>query len=103
MPAVSYPGREELMRTCTPWLIVAAVLCLGGIAAAQETAAPAWLHVQITGDGSENVNVNLPLSVAEPMLALAPERILPDGRLDLAGWDLPVNVSAMRDGWRASW
>ena len=82
-------------------LVVAAVVCLGVTAAAQEAAAQAWLHVQITGDGAENVNVNLPLSVAEPLLALAPDRILPDGQLDLAKQGLPVSVSAMRDTWRA--
>lgn len=82
-------------------LVVAGMLCLGGTVAAQETAAQAWLHVQMTGDGSENVNLNLPLSVAEPLLALAPDRILPDGQLDLAEQGLPVKVSAMRDTWRA--
>jgi hypothetical protein len=93
------------MPTRSSWLvlIMAGVLCLGGTAAAQEAAAPAWLHVQITGadDGSENVNVNVPLSVAEPLLALAPRRILSDGQLNLAERNLPVNVSAMRDAWRA--
>jgi len=59
--------------------------------------------VQVTAeeDGSENVRVNVPLSAAEPMLALVPHRILSDGQLSLAGRDVPLNVGAMRDLWRA--
>ena len=99
------------MSTRASWsvLIVAGLLFLGGAAAAQNAAAAQdaapqpWLHVQITGedDGAENVSVNVPLSVAEPMLALVPHRILSDGQLSLAGRDLPINVAAMRDLWRA--
>ncbi|MDE2906954.1 MAG: hypothetical protein OXQ28_12830 [Acidobacteriota bacterium] len=73
------------------------------VAFAQDDAAPPWLHVQITAqeDGEENVSVNVPLSAAEPMLALVPHRILSDGQLSLAGRDVPLNVGAMRDLWRA--
>ena len=42
----------------------------------------------------------LPLSAAEPLLALVPHRILSDGQLSLAGREVPVNVGAMRDLWR---
>ena len=35
------------------------------------------------------------------MLALVPHRILSDGQLSLAGRDVPINVAAMRDLWRA--
>ncbi len=93
------------MSTRASWsvLIVTGLLFLGGAAAAQDAAPQPWLHVQITGedDGAENVSVNVPLSVAEPMLALVPHRILSDGQLSLAGRDLPINVAAMRDLWRA--
>ena len=93
------------MTTRASWsvLIVAGLVCFGGTAAAQDAGPQPWLHVQITGDdnGAENVNVNVPLSVAEPILALVPHRILSDGQLSLAGRDLPINVSAMRDLWRA--
>ena len=51
-------------------------------------------------DGAENVAVNVPLSAAEPLLALVPHRILSDGQLSLAGREVPVNVGAMRDLWR---
>ena len=71
--------------------------------AAQDTGPQPWLHVQVTGedDGAENVAVNVPLSAAEPLLALVPHRILSDGQLSLAGRELPINVGAMRDLWRA--
>ncbi len=72
------------------------------VVAAQDTEPQPWLHVQVTGedDGAENVALNLPLSAAEPLLALVPHRILSDGQLSLAGREVPVNVGAMRDLWR---
>ena len=80
-------------------LLVSAV----GVVAAQDTGPQPWLHVQVTGedDGAENVAVNVPLSAAEPLFALVPHRILPDGQLSLAGREVPVNVGALRDLWRA--
>lgn len=73
------------------------------VVAAQGTGSQPWLHVQVTGqdDGAENVAVNVPLSAAEPLLALVPHRILSDGQLSLAGREVPVNVGAVRDLWRA--
>ena len=84
-------------------LILAGLLFLGSAASAQEAGPQPWLHVQITAaeDDAENVSVNLPLSAAEPMLALVPHRILSDGQLSLAGREVPINVGAMRDLWRA--
>ena len=72
------------------------------VVAAQDASPQPWLHVQVTGedDGAENVAVNVPLSAAEPLFALVPHRILPDGQLSLAGREVPVNVGAMRDLWR---
>ena len=94
------------MSTRALWsvLVVAGLSVFGmSVAFAQDDAAPPWLHVQITAqeDGAENVSVNVPLSAAEPMLALVPHRILSDGQLSLAGRDVPLNVGAMRDLWRA--
>ena len=94
------------MSTRATWsvlVVVAGLLFIGGAVAAQDAAPQAWLHVQITGEdeGAENVSVNVPLSAAEPMLALVPHRILSDGQLSLAGRDVPINVAAMRDLWRA--
>jgi hypothetical protein len=94
------------MSTRATWsvlVVVAGLLFIGGAVAAQDAAPQAWLHVQITGedDGAQSVSVNVPLSAAEPMFALVPHRILPDGQLSLAGRDVPINVAAMRDLWRA--
>ena len=73
------------------------------VVAAQDAGRQPWLHVQVTGqdDGAENIAVNVPLSAAEPLFALVPHRILSDGRLSLAGREVPVNVGALRDLWRA--
>ena len=94
------------MSTRALWstFVLVGLLAFGiSVAAAQDDAPQPWLHVQITAqeDGEENVSVNVPLSAAEPMLALVPHRILSDGQLSLAGRDVPVNVGAMRDLWRA--
>lgn len=91
-------------RALVPAFLVAGLLVFTvGAVAAQDTGPQPWLHVQVTGedDGAENVAVNVPLSAAEPLLALVPHRILSDGQLSLAGRDVPVNVGAMRDLWRA--
>ena len=85
-------------------LLVAGLLGFAAsVVAAQDAGRQPWLHVQVTGqdDGAENVAVNVPLSAAEPLFALVPHRILSDGRLSLAGREVPVNVGALRDLWRA--
>ena len=50
-------------------------------------------------DGEEdfNFNLNVPLSTVEPLLNLVPHRILADGRLAVAGHDMPIDISAMRN------
>ena len=45
--------------------------------------------------------INLPLSAVEPLVNLVPRRVLSDGQLALAGLEVPINISAMRDLWRA--
>lgn len=56
------------------------------------------------GEGDEqedfNLNINVPLSAAGPLLSLVPQRILADGRLALAGHDMPIDIRAMRNLWR---
>ncbi len=93
------------MSTRASWsvLVVAGLLFVGGTAVAQDAAPQPWLHVHVTGedDGAGNVSINVPLSAAEPMIALVPHRILSNGQLSLAGRDVPINVPAMRDLWRA--
>ena len=84
------------------FLVAGLLVVAASVVAAQDTGPQPWLHVQVTGenDGAENVAVNVPLSAAEPLLALVPHRILSDGQLSLAGREVPVNVGAMRDLWR---
>ena len=50
--------------------------------------------------GDFNVNINVPLSAVEPLLGLVPHRILSDGRLTLAGRDMPIDMGAVRGLWR---
>ena len=90
-------------RALWPAFLVVGLLTFAVSVAAQDAGPQPWLHVQVTGenDGAENVAVNLPLAAAEPLLALVPHRILSDGQLSLGGRDVPVNVGAMRDLWRA--
>ena len=91
-------------RALVPAFLVAGLLVFAAsVVAAQDTGPQPWLHVQVTGedDGAEHVAVNVPLSAAEPLLALVPHRILSDGQLSLAGREVPINVGAMRDLWRA--
>jgi hypothetical protein len=90
-------------RAFWPAFVVAGLLGLAASVAAQDAGPTPWLHVEVTGEdeGAENVAVNVPLSAAEPLLALVPHRILSDGQLNLGGRDVPVNVGAMRDLWRA--
>ena len=50
--------------------------------------------------GDFNVNINVPLSAVEPLLGLVPHRILSDGRLTVAGRDMPIDMGAVRGLWR---
>ena len=50
--------------------------------------------------GDLNVNINVPLSAVEPLLGLVPHRILSDGRLTVAGRDMPIDMGAVRGLWR---
>lgn len=54
------------------------------------------------GDEEEdfNLNINVPLSAAGPLLSLVPQRILADGRLAVAGRGMPIDIGAMRNLWR---
>lgn len=51
------------------------------------------------GDGPFDVNINVPLSAAEPLFSLVTRHILSDGQLAVAGHDVPI--STLRDLWRA--
>lgn len=85
------------------WSVLAVAGPFAVAATAQDAGPRPWLHVRVTGDGdgSENVRVNVPLSAAEALLGLVPHRISSDGRLRLAGREMPINVAAVRDLWQA--
>ena len=58
-------------------------------------------HGDDDGEGGDfNVNINVPLSAVEPLLGLVPHRILSDGRLTVAGRDMPIDMGAVRGLWR---
>ena len=52
-------------------------------------------------EGDFNLDINVPLSAVEPLLSLVPHRILADGRLAVAGHDMPIDIGAVRNLWRA--
>ena len=80
--------------------MVALVASLGMTAVpigAQDAPQP-WLHIQITGgDDTERVSVNVPLSAAEALLAMAPPEVIAQGQEGLA--DRGISVSALREMW----
>lgn len=77
--------------------LVASAETIGGPVTQQET--EPWIHVAVTGDGSSNLNLNLPLAAVTAMLALAPETLVENGQLQLgASTELPV--ADIRHLWR---
>jgi hypothetical protein len=98
----------DRMRTRRIWstaLLAAMVACIGsvaasGIAAAQQDQGPEpWIHLAITGDSGQNVNLNLPLAAIEAAIALAPDSIVSEGQLQL-GSQHEVPVAAIRGVWQ---
>ena len=68
-----------------------------GVAAQQET--EPWVHVAMSGDSGETLNLNLPLAAIEAAIALAPEAIVRDGQVQLGGAaELPI--AAIRGMWQ---
>ena len=86
-------------NTCTRWMVALvaglALLTMGLLA--QET--QVWLHVQVEGEGAENPDVDLPLSVVEVALAMAPSSIISEGQLRVAR-ERGVTVSTLRQMWQ---
>jgi len=68
-------------------------------AAAQQAVNTPWVHVSVVeeGDKATTVKVNLPLSVVEVALAVAPDKIAKNGRLKLSSKD--VSIADLRKLW----
>ncbi|HAK55875.1 MAG: hypothetical protein QF463_14725 [Vicinamibacterales bacterium] len=88
------------------WIValVLGVTALGAGVWAQTsgTSATPWLHVRVMedGDDSANVNVNLPLTAVEAVVAMMPERVMDRGRIRLSR-DQELSVSDLRSVWEA--
>ncbi len=69
---------------------------------ASESSARPWLHVRVSerGDAASSVNVNLPLSAVEAVVALLPDRLMSHGRMRLHR-DHELSVSDLRTLWGA--
>ena len=69
---------------------------------ASESGARPWLHVRVSerGDAESSVNVNLPLSAVEAVVALLPDRLMSRGRMRLHR-DHELSVSELRTLWNA--
>ena len=69
---------------------------------ASESGARPWLHVRVSerGDAAASVNVNLPLSAVEAVVALLPDRVMSRGRMRLHR-DHELSVSDLRTLWDA--
>ena len=69
---------------------------------ASESGARPWLHVRVSerGDAAASVNVNLPMSAVEAVVALLPDRIMSRGRMRLHR-DHELSASDLRTLWDA--
>ena len=68
---------------------------------AQSSTTP-WLHVRVMeeGEDSANVNLNIPLTAVEAVLAMMPERAMDRGRIRMSR-DFELSVSDLRSVWEA--
>ena len=96
------------MRRRAGMLALALAVVMTGAGAwaqpASDLSATPWLHVRVSvserGDDSASVNVNLPLSAVEAVVALLPDRVMSRGRMRLHR-DHELSVSDLRTLWDA--
>ena len=72
--------------------------------AASESGARPWLHVRVSerGDAASSVNINLPLSAVEAVVALLPDWVMSRGRMRMRlHRDHELSVSDLRTLWGA--
>ena len=78
--------------------VAAAALIMAGPVRAQ-VAAP-WIHIQVEEpQNASKVNVNLPLSVVQVALELAPEKVISEGKFQIPDNDHELSVADMRRVW----
>jgi hypothetical protein len=89
-----------MKRSALVLVMVGAVAFLVGGPLQAETSSP-WIHVQVdeAGDDSSKVRVNLPLSVVQAALRLAPDKIMSDGHFHLRDHGHDLSVEDMRRVW----
>jgi hypothetical protein len=87
-----------IARTRFP-VVLALASCLAGPAVAQAGRDDPWIHISVheRQAGGSSVEINVPLSVAEPALALAPDSALAKGRVRLDAGD--VSLAKIRRLW----
>ena len=93
------------MRVRSLWPTAQLVAMMTLVASAAAIPRPAvqqepepWVHVEISRESGENVNINLPLAAITAIIALAPDTVVQDGQLQL-GHTHEVPVAALRDMW----
>jgi hypothetical protein len=80
--------------------VAAGLLLAAGVPAGAQTK-NAWLHVRVEEPRNESkVSVNLPLSVVEVALAVAPKKIISEGRIHLSPNGRDLSVSDLRRVWK---
>jgi hypothetical protein len=92
------------MKKITQVAAVAIALAVAGGARLEAQTAPAkapWLHVRVEEPAKESkVHVNLPLTVVEAALALAPEKVISNGQIHLHDADHNLKIADMRKLWK---
>ena len=92
------------MKRMTQVAAVAVALAVTGGARLEAQTAPAqapWLHVRVEEQSkASKVAVNLPLSVVEAALALAPEKVISHGQIHLPDAEHSLKIADMRKLWK---
>ena len=87
------------MRTRSVWSTVLLLTILTVAASAAQQEPEPWIHVDISGNSGQTMNLNLPLAAVSAMVALIPDTIVEEGQLQL-GDEHEVPVAAIREMWR---
>src|SRR5438046_2779465 len=79
-------GWRQTMKRQAWVLMAGAALAMASGVPVQAQTKTAWIHVRVEEPRNDSkVSVNLPLTVVQAALALAPEKIVSEGRIHLSG------------------